>query len=90
MYFSPLPCYFVPLRPKYPYQHPILENPQRKSSFNMSDQVSHQCKKNWQILRKYSNRGRWLFIEPKHVASADKYLRTVVFDCNILFLLSVV
>jgi hypothetical protein len=25
---SPLPCYLVPLRPKYPTQHPILEHPQ--------------------------------------------------------------
>jgi hypothetical protein len=24
----PLPCYLVPLRPKYPPQHPILEHPQ--------------------------------------------------------------
>ena len=28
MYSSPLPCYLVPLRPKYPPQHPILKNPQ--------------------------------------------------------------
>ena len=26
--FSPLPCYFVPLRPKYYPQHPILKHPQ--------------------------------------------------------------
>jgi hypothetical protein len=25
---SPHPCYLVPLRPKYPPQHPILEHPQ--------------------------------------------------------------
>ena len=30
MYFSPLPCYLVPLRPKYSPQHPILEHPQPK------------------------------------------------------------
>jgi hypothetical protein len=28
MQSSPLPCYLIPLRPKYPPQHPILENPQ--------------------------------------------------------------
>ena len=28
LYFSPLPCYLVPLRPKYSPQHPILKHPQ--------------------------------------------------------------
>jgi hypothetical protein len=28
MQSSPLPCYLVPLGPKYPPQHPILEKPQ--------------------------------------------------------------
>jgi len=28
MKFSPLPCYLVPLRPKYSPQHPILRHPQ--------------------------------------------------------------
>jgi hypothetical protein len=28
MYFSSLPCYLVPLRPKYFPQHPILKDPQ--------------------------------------------------------------
>ena len=28
MYFSPLPCYLVPHRPKYSPQHPILKHPQ--------------------------------------------------------------
>jgi hypothetical protein len=28
IYSSPLPCYLVPLRPKYPPQHFILEHPQ--------------------------------------------------------------
>jgi hypothetical protein len=28
MKFSPLPCYLVPLRPKYSPQHPILIHPQ--------------------------------------------------------------
>jgi hypothetical protein len=28
MLSSPLPCRLVPLRPKYPPQHPILEHPQ--------------------------------------------------------------
>jgi hypothetical protein len=28
MQSSPLPCYLVLLRPKYPPQHSVLENPQ--------------------------------------------------------------
>ena len=28
LYFSPLPCYLAPLRPKYSHQHPILKHPQ--------------------------------------------------------------
>jgi hypothetical protein len=28
MQSSPLPCRLVPLRPKFPPQHPILEHPQ--------------------------------------------------------------
>jgi hypothetical protein len=28
MQSSPLPCYLIPLGPKYPPQHLILENPQ--------------------------------------------------------------
>jgi hypothetical protein len=28
MKFYPLPCYLVPLRPKYSPQHPILKHPQ--------------------------------------------------------------
>jgi hypothetical protein len=28
MHYSTLPCYLVPFRPKYPPQHPILEQPQ--------------------------------------------------------------
>jgi hypothetical protein len=28
MKFSPLPCYLVPLRPKYSPQYPILKHPQ--------------------------------------------------------------
>jgi hypothetical protein len=35
LYSSPFPCYLSPPRPKYPPQHPILENPQ--STF------LHQC-----------------------------------------------
>jgi hypothetical protein len=34
MKFSPLPCYLVPLRPKYSPQHPRL-----RSSLSVSDQV---------------------------------------------------
>jgi hypothetical protein len=38
MKFSPLPCYLVPLRPKYSPQHPI------SNTLNVSDQVSHPYK----------------------------------------------
>ena len=31
MYFSPLSCYIVPLRPKYSPQHPILKHLQPTS-----------------------------------------------------------
>ena len=41
--FSPLPCYLVPLRPKYLSQYPILEFSLRYS-LNVSDQVSHPYK----------------------------------------------
>jgi hypothetical protein len=27
MWFSPLVCYFVPLRPRYSPQHPVIEHP---------------------------------------------------------------
>jgi hypothetical protein len=37
MYSSPIPCFLVPLRPKYPPQHPILENPQPT--------LLHQCER---------------------------------------------
>jgi len=37
----PIPCYLVPLRPKYTPQHPILRPLSLRSSLNVSDQVSH-------------------------------------------------
>jgi hypothetical protein len=33
MKFSPLPCYLVPLRPKYPPEHPILKHPQPRTGW---------------------------------------------------------
>jgi hypothetical protein len=33
MQSSPLPCYLVPLKPKYPLQHRIIENLQRKDEY---------------------------------------------------------
>ena len=44
MQSSPLPCYLVPLRPKYSPQHPVLEHPKLSSPLNVSDQVSHPHK----------------------------------------------
>ena len=43
MQFSPLPCYLIPLRPKYLPQHPILLNTLSLHSYlTVSDQISHQ------------------------------------------------
>ena len=47
--FSSLPFYFVPLRPKYLSQHPILEFSLRYSLI-VSDQVSHPYKENKVIV----------------------------------------
>ena len=44
MQFSPLPCYLVPLRPKYSPQNRILQHPSLRSSLSMSDQVAHPYK----------------------------------------------
>jgi hypothetical protein len=38
MYSSPLPCYLLPLSPKYPPQHPIPENPPPISSVTLTEQ----------------------------------------------------
>jgi hypothetical protein len=39
--FCLLPCYLVPLRPKYPPQHIFSNTLSLRSSLNVSDQVSH-------------------------------------------------
>jgi hypothetical protein len=41
MQSSPLPCYLVPVRPKYPPQRPILENPLPTFFLNMKESISH-------------------------------------------------
>jgi len=47
MKFSPLPCYLVPLRPKYSPQHPILKHPQPRhtsmSQENSNTQSQQAC-----------------------------------------------
>jgi hypothetical protein len=48
MQSSPLPCYLVPLGPKYPPQHPILENPQ--PAFLLPSSVSKQLNRNKRIM----------------------------------------
>ena len=48
--FSLFPFYLVPLRPRYPPQHPILKHPQPTSSLNVSDQVSHSQKATGKII----------------------------------------
>ena len=40
MYFSPLPCYNVPLNPKYSPNHPVPKHPQPRF-LPQCDQVSH-------------------------------------------------
>ena len=50
MYFSPLPCYIVPLRPIYSPQHPISNTLSFCSSLNVSDQFSHPYKITCKIL----------------------------------------
>ena len=54
MYSSPLPCYHVSPRPKYPPQHPILENSRSVySSLSVSDQVSHPYQTTGKIIVLY-------------------------------------
>ena len=51
MYFSPIPRYLFPPRPKYSPQHPILKHPQPTFPLNVSDQVSHPHKTTRKIIR---------------------------------------
>ena len=44
MKFSPFPCYFVPLRPKYLPPHPILKHPHPMFCLQCEDQVPHPYK----------------------------------------------
>jgi hypothetical protein len=38
-------CHFIPLRPQYSPQHPVMKHPQSiGSSFNVRDQISRRCK----------------------------------------------
>jgi hypothetical protein len=48
MQSSPLPCHLIPLGPKYPPQHIILQS--LHSSLNVSDQVSHPQKTTGKII----------------------------------------
>jgi hypothetical protein len=49
-----LPCYLIPLRPKYSPQHPIPKNCKPKSSLNISDQVPHPYKTTGKIIVLYN------------------------------------
>jgi hypothetical protein len=42
MQSSPLPCYLIPLGPKYPPQHFILENPQPTLRWYLDTEIRHQ------------------------------------------------
>ena len=53
MQFSPLPYYFVPLRPKYSPQHLILKNLSRRFSTTVRGQVSHPYKTTRKIIVLY-------------------------------------
>jgi hypothetical protein len=66
MKFSPLPCYLVPLRPKYSPQHPILLHPQPTFLFNVSDQVSHPYTTTGEIIVLYILIFRFLDINLEH------------------------
>jgi hypothetical protein len=44
MYFSPLPCHLVPLRPKYSPQHPILKHPKRGNMEGKKDVENGEVK----------------------------------------------
>ena len=50
MQFSPLPCYLVPLRPKYSPQYLFSNTHSLCSSLKVSDQVSHPYKTTLNIL----------------------------------------
>jgi hypothetical protein len=54
MQCSPLSCCLVPLRHKYPSQHPILEHPQSLFSLSVKDQVSHPYKTTGKIILLYT------------------------------------
>jgi len=49
MYFSSLPFYLAPRRPKY-FQHPILKYPQLTLPVNVSYQVSRPYKTTGKII----------------------------------------
>jgi hypothetical protein len=48
--FSPHPYCFVPFRPKYSPQHPILKHPIPAFSLIVRDQVSHPYKTRRKII----------------------------------------
>jgi hypothetical protein len=53
---SPLPYYFVRLRPRYLPQHPNLTDPRPTCSFlNVTDQVSHPHKTTGKIIPLYTS-----------------------------------
>ena len=53
LWFSVLPCYLVPLRPKYSPQHPVLNTLSLRSSLNVSNQVSHPYTTSGKIIVLY-------------------------------------
>ena len=53
MQFSPVPCYLVPLNPKYSPQHPTLNTLGLRSSLNASDHVLHPYKTTVKVIILY-------------------------------------
>jgi hypothetical protein len=56
MQFSPFSRHLIPLRSKYPPQHPVLKHLQLCFSLNVRDQVSHPYRTAVQI-KKYKTSG---------------------------------
>jgi len=63
MHFSPVPCYLVSLRPKYPPQHPILKHTGMCPSLIVRDQV----------LKPYKTKGKIRPTIPCNLLSVFSY-----------------
>jgi hypothetical protein len=59
MQSSPLPCYLVPLRPKYPPQHPVLNYrnliPANADSLSRRQRKAVRCHVNETLITEYKS-----------------------------------